>query len=117
MRPNIAFEIDSLGIIKAMVRHGLGYTVLTFGAVYHEVADGSLTAAPIASPAMSWTLCMASRVEQGRSRAMIVMRQLVIDVVRDIVDKGIWRGHPRFSSGDGPGAARKVRTRRGTAVA
>jgi LysR family transcriptional regulator, nitrogen assimilation regulatory protein len=97
IRPSIAFDVDSLGISKKMVARGLGYTVLTFGSVYHEVADGALSAAPLTEPGISWTLCMAMRADQARSRALAVTRRLVTEVVHELVDDGVWRGDPRYS--------------------
>lgn len=98
MKLTIAFEVDGLGILKKMVEHNLGYTVLTFGSVYNEVANGTLSATPIGGPDVSWTLSMATRVDQSRSRTMIVIQKLVREVVRDLVDRGVWRGDPHYES-------------------
>jgi hypothetical protein len=64
-------------LIKAMVREGLGYTVLTYGSVYMEVEAGTMTAEPL-TPEVTWTLCMAHNHEQR----MLGPVQAVMEIIR-----------------------------------
>lgn len=88
---NVAFHSDGVGITKALVRRGLGYTILTFGAVFSEVEQGKLDAVPISNPAITWPMGVAMRRDQSRKRTFIVIEELIRDVVADLLKQGIWR--------------------------
>lgn len=98
LEPSIAFQVDGLNIIRTMVSRGLGYTVLTYGAVHQDVAAGRLAAIPIAEPGISWTLAVAYRNDQSRSRPLEEILRLIRDESRRLIKARIWRGRPIESS-------------------
>ena len=87
---NVAFNSDGVGITRSLVRHGLGYTILTFGAVVSDVEQGRLDAVPISNPAITWPMGVAMRSDQSRKRTFIVIEELVRAVVQDLLKQGIW---------------------------
>ncbi|MCP8938768.1 LysR family transcriptional regulator [Alsobacter sp. SYSU M60028] len=90
-RLNIKQQVDGLLIIKALVREGLGYTILTYGSVYREVEAGTMTAAPL-TPEITWTLCMAHHHEQRLSRPVQVVMEIIRNEVHTLVSQNKWRG-------------------------
>ena len=86
-----AFRIDSLALIKEMVRSMLGCTVLPAMAVRDELARGSLVFRPIEQP----TLCATHAIAFRQTTTEPLLRGFV-DVVRDVVmalaKDGTWKG-------------------------
>ena len=82
-------EADGLPIIKAMVERGLGFTTLTQAAVTREVANGTLRAIPIRSPAIRWDLDIACRRDRQPSEA-------AVEEVHSLVRARIWTGSPHL---------------------
>ncbi|MBI4182804.1 MAG: LysR family transcriptional regulator [Proteobacteria bacterium] len=111
LEPSIAFQVDGLNILRTMVGRGLGYTLLTYGAVHQDIAAGRLAAIPIAGPGISWTLAVAYRADQGRSRPVEEIVRLIREESRRLVKGGIWRGRASEAGEPGP-AARSARARR-----
>ncbi|MCA0939867.1 LysR family transcriptional regulator [Yangia mangrovi] len=88
---NIVQRVDGVWHLKSLVRHGHGFTILTYGGVLSEVQNGTLEARPIVSPQISWTLCTATKADQRRKKAIQVVEALVRDIVGELVAAGIWR--------------------------
>ncbi|MDQ2801691.1 MAG: LysR family transcriptional regulator, partial [Pseudomonadota bacterium] len=61
LRLDPIIEVDSLLLRKAIVRHGLGCTVLPFIAVHDEIARGALLFREITQPQLVSTYAIASR--------------------------------------------------------
>jgi len=66
---NVVQRADGVWHLKALVRFGHGFTILTYGAILSEIQHGTLEAAPIHTPRIDWTLCVAMRADQGRKQA------------------------------------------------
>jgi LysR family transcriptional regulator, nitrogen assimilation regulatory protein len=85
------FEVDSLALIKEMVRSVLGCTVLPRMAVRDELARGSLVFRPIEQP----TLCATHAIAFRQTTAAPQLRGFA-DVIRDVVmalaKDGTWKG-------------------------
>ncbi|ANT61627.1 hypothetical protein AYJ57_14115 [Salipiger sp. CCB-MM3] len=88
---NIVQRVDGVWHLKSLVRHGHGFTILTYGGVLSEVQNGTLEARPIVKPQMAWTLCTATKADQRGKKAIQVVEALVRDIVGDLVASGIWR--------------------------
>ena len=91
MRIEPAFQVDSLGLIKEMVRSMLGCTVLPCMAVRDELARGSLVFRSIEQP----TLCAMHAIACRQTTTEPLLGGFV-DVVRDVVmalaKDGTWKG-------------------------
>ena len=85
-------EVEGLSIIKALVQHGLGHTVLTYAAVADEVAHGTLRATRLVRPGISWSLCIAMRKELRQNCAATALARTMREEVEKLVGAGQWRG-------------------------
>ncbi|KZB62596.1 MULTISPECIES: LysR family transcriptional regulator [Thalassospira] len=88
---NIETRSDGIGHTKSLVRYGHGFTILTYGAIISDVQSGVLEAMPIVDPAITWRLCVAMRMDQGRKRTLSVVEQMIHEIVDDLVAAGIWK--------------------------
>ncbi|MAC78747.1 MAG: hypothetical protein CML66_11870 [Rhodobacteraceae bacterium] len=88
---NIVQRVDGVWHLKSLVRHGHGFSILTYGGVLSEVQNRTLEARPIVEPQMPWTLCTATKADQRSKKAIQVVEALVRDIVNDLVRSGIWR--------------------------
>lgn len=88
---NIVQRADGVSHLKSLVRHGHGFTILTFGGVLSEVLAGTLEARPITDPQIDWTLCVAGKADQKSKRAIQVVGAVTQEIVNDLVARGIWK--------------------------
>jgi LysR family nitrogen assimilation transcriptional regulator len=88
----VVLEADSVVLTKALVRQGLGYSILTYASVQDEVVRGELRAFPIERPPLISTLALASLRDTKNSRTARDLAGTVRAVLRDLVDQGRWRG-------------------------
>ena len=95
--PIVRQQVDGLMMIKALVRAGVGYTVVTHGTVADEVEAGLLSAVPLDTE-FEWTLCMGLH----RNAASAPVVGAVMDIVRSevgrLVSEGRWRGVSRMAT-------------------
>jgi LysR family nitrogen assimilation transcriptional regulator len=83
-------EIESLPNVKRAVEAGLGHTILPLGAVAEEVAAGRLSAAPIEHPSIPRRVVIATNMARPITPAAAAVVELVIEVIRGLVDSGAW---------------------------
>ncbi|MBJ3778039.1 LysR substrate-binding domain-containing protein, partial [Acuticoccus mangrovi] len=88
---NIVQRVDGLGQLRALLRHGHGYTVLTYGAVVGDIQLGRLEAAIITEPKITWTLVVAMRNDPSRRATLSAVTDLIVAITGDFVAKGLWR--------------------------
>ena len=93
VRLRIVLEVDSVTLTKALVRRGLGYSLLTYTAIQEEVARGELRALRLERPAIRSTVSVATLREQRASRLVRTMAEVVGDQVHELVTSGAWKGH------------------------
>lgn len=87
---NVAMEIDSVHASKELVEHGLGYTVLPMGAVFHEVEEGRLIARPIGQPRIARNMYLVYSGKRPSSKGSLAMRQIIRDIVSEGLVGGKW---------------------------
>jgi LysR family nitrogen assimilation transcriptional regulator len=95
-------QVDSVALTKAMVRNGLGSTVLPGTAVQDELSRGVLSFRPIVRPSLSATHAIAWR-RASPSRAVLDLARLLHEAMVSLVESGAWSGAQVISSGTGPG--------------
>jgi LysR family nitrogen assimilation transcriptional regulator len=100
----IILEVDSVTLTKALVRRGLGYSLLTYTAIQEEVARGELKSLPIERPSIRSIVSLAMLREQGASRLVRMMSGVVRENVRNLIVDGAWKGRAIWL-GDGDRAA------------
>lgn len=102
---NLRLEVDGLNLIRALVSHGHGYTVLTYGSVYNQVQAGTLSAHHLTDPKITWSLALASLADQRKSRIVEAVVRIIRAQTHKLVDSGIWRGDPHYSPEEKAAAA------------
>jgi DNA-binding transcriptional LysR family regulator len=83
-------EADSLPLMKSLVANERLYTVLPLHAVWQEVADGRLQAAPIVNPTLQRTVSMATARSKGPGRAVAAVARDIVDMVGAMAKDGMW---------------------------
>ncbi|WP_158742643.1 LysR family transcriptional regulator [Acidisphaera sp. L21] len=91
-RLSLLLEVDSVPLTKAMVRGGIGSTILTLAGVATELAAGELVARPIHRPPLFSVVAVA--VPQASRAAWISAElfTLVRGVLAELVGSGAWPG-------------------------
>ncbi|WP_082609634.1 LysR family transcriptional regulator [Bosea sp. Root381] len=85
-------EIDSVTALKQLAERGEADTILPFGAVHREVAEGRLSAIQLSSPHMKAKLVMATALNRPISAATRILIDLVREAVCGHVAAGALRG-------------------------
>lgn len=84
-------QVDSVTLTKAMVRNGLGCTVLPGTAVQDELARGALAFRPIVRPSLSTIHAIAYR-RTAPSAAVLDLARLLHAAMVSLVERGAWSG-------------------------
>ncbi len=93
---NIALEMDALEHIKALVRRGAGYTVLSRRVAAPEIEAGALAALPIA-PEIRRAVGLAHAADRPLSAAARRVQHLLSGLLDEMTDAGRWR-EPSWSA-------------------
>jgi LysR family nitrogen assimilation transcriptional regulator len=89
---DLTLEVDSVPLTKAMVRDGMGCTILTYASVAKELASGELAVRPIQHPPLMSVVSLGTpRVAQARW-LLAELTELVHDVIAELVGSGAWAG-------------------------
>lgn len=83
-------EVDDHMVIRAMLREGLGCSLLTQGAFRSDLAAGGIEARPL-HPRVFWTLALMAADRPG-SAATAAVASLVRDTVRAMLQGREWPG-------------------------
>lgn len=81
---------NSSRLLSGLVAAGTGFTVLPFSAVGEVFAAGRVSLAPIAGLRVGWTFVTAR--DRSLSLAGQKLRDLALELARDGVSSGSWRG-------------------------
>jgi len=99
-RLRVVYEVDSLAVLRALVRQGAGYGVLTAGSVLDDMHHSQLVSRPIETAGMSLTLSIVSRMEHQRSRSVVEIVRCIRSVTRSLIEQRQWPGSPIYVPGD-----------------
>jgi len=99
---NIATEMDGLGQIKTMVARGSGYTILAPAAAIDFVERGELAMAPIVEPRLVRPVYLVRNPAKPVTRASQEVERITLDVIRDLVGRGIWQALDQPGAAAGP---------------
>jgi LysR family transcriptional regulator, nitrogen assimilation regulatory protein len=78
-------------LAKAMVKNGLGCTILAYAAVHEEFMRGELNIRVIERPALVSTVAVATLRERRAHKLPNELRRTVIAEVNKLVADGVWR--------------------------
>ncbi len=87
---DVVAEIESLSSVKRAVEEGIGSTILPFGSVAQEVAEGRLRIATIDNPRMVRRVVCATHGARPVSAACAAVTGLVQRVLHEMVESGSW---------------------------
>lgn len=89
---NLLAEVDAPWTAKSMVSAGLGAAILSRSALYPESASGDLRAQRIIRPSLRRTLNLCTLRIEPLGRAAELVRDILDQLVRDMVRGGTWQG-------------------------
>jgi LysR family nitrogen assimilation transcriptional regulator len=92
VRLNVAFEVDSVTMTKAMVKRGLGSTILAYAAVAADARGGELSARFIERPPLISTVSIGMPREKQPGWLAGELLALVRNVITRSVADGSWIG-------------------------
>lgn len=88
---DIRVEVDDHAITRALVRQGIGFTLLTRGAVQAEIERGEVGAWSL-RPRASWSLAMIAPAAASRPLFLARFMQTIREVTHDLVARDAWPG-------------------------
>jgi LysR family nitrogen assimilation transcriptional regulator len=93
---NIRTEVDDPSIIRALLRAGHGFSILSRGSVDTELRRDELEARPL-RPASSWRLALVLPVHGARPATVTALANTIVDVARELTASAAWPsvGRPR----------------------
>lgn len=89
---DVATEIDALTLIKLLVVDGSGFALLSEAGVRPELRAGKLNAARIANPPLRRSVHLVRNATKPRTAAMIAVENVLVLLVRELVEGGQWSG-------------------------
>ena len=100
---NVIMEMDALAHLKTLVARGAGYSILPPAAVIGDVEERKLVLVPVRDRLMRRTVYIVRNPQRVVTRAALEIERLIIELVADLVRRGVWRGElvkhrKRFSS-------------------
>ena len=91
IRLNVRMEADDHLIIRALLKEGVGYSLLTQGAFRSELPLGELQAWPL-RPRAFWGLALMEMPDERRNEAVAALAALIRPTLRDLVRANKWPG-------------------------
>lgn len=88
------YEANDLGLLRSLAAQGLGCVVLTLGSVGEDVAAGRLVAVPLTTRGLSVELAVVTTTEKSRLRVVQLVRDVIVQAVRQLALAGQWPGTP-----------------------
>lgn len=85
-------EVDAPWTAKSMVSAGLGAAILSRSALYPESGSAGLCVQRIIRPSLSRALNLCTLRSEPLGRAAALVRDILDQLVRDMVRNGIWQG-------------------------
>ena len=89
---NTVIDVDSYGNIKALVREGMGYSILPPNAIAAEVAGGVLRTWAIRDPQIQRGVHLAHATDRPQTNAVRAVLALAHETLHDLSLTGQWAG-------------------------
>ncbi|MCO5089557.1 LysR family transcriptional regulator [Bosea sp. (in: a-proteobacteria)] len=87
---NVALEVDNSSIIKALVKEGMGCTVIAYSAVHSDVKKNDLRIARLAKPGIRNDISIVTRSDRPVTAAMRAMINDIKLEMRGLIQSGEW---------------------------
>jgi LysR family nitrogen assimilation transcriptional regulator len=94
---NIKMEVDDTSIIRALLKKGAGFSLLTQGAFRSEVEHGELAAMPL-RPRVHWPLALVVPTRHPRLDLIGPIAALTQATVRELSRSGAWPSDAKHGS-------------------
>lgn len=91
LTPNLRMEVDDPLIIRALLRAGRGFCLLSRGAFDADLHDGRLEAVPL-RPAASWRLALVVPAHGPRPPIVTALADTIVALARELTGSGAWPG-------------------------
>jgi len=88
---NVKLEADDHTVIRALVRQGVGFTLLTQGAFDADQRHGEVEAVPF-RPRAYWPLALIAPANAPRSEVVTGFVRTIRTVARELASSGAWPG-------------------------
>ena len=88
---DIKLEVDDHSVIRALLRRGIGFSLLTRGAFDDDLRHGEVKAVPF-RPRAFWRLALVTPVEARHSELRAACAGTIRKVTRELVRSGAWPG-------------------------
>jgi len=98
-KANIAIELDSMSIIKDLVRRGIGYALTTYAHISSEIEHNMIRVIEINAPGCQPNVSLFGLEGGDSPLAGSETVRFLCDVVREIVDAGHWPGASLLAAG------------------
>lgn len=87
-RLQVAMEVDSFRVMKALVSAGFGYTVLPASALLEDIASGQLSATAVEAPRLMRQIILAQSAGLPIGRAAACVSELAGSLVDELIASG-----------------------------
>ena len=88
---NLRMEVDDPSIIRALLRAGRGFSLLSRGSIETELRHGEVQALPL-RPAASWQLALVLPAHRPQPAAVTALAETIVAVAGDLTKSGAWPG-------------------------
>jgi LysR family nitrogen assimilation transcriptional regulator len=88
--PTIAVELDSLHSTIDLVKKGVGYTILSYAAIYEHVKAGELRYWTLTRPTISRTLVLATSTSRAVTPVSRALATMVRQHIKELAATGQW---------------------------
>lgn len=89
---NVAVELDSMSIIKDLVRRGTGYALTTYAHLGNEIEHNIVRVIPIESPHFWRNVCLFGLLQKDDSSPDSIAIDFIQGLIVDTVKAGLWPG-------------------------
>lgn len=89
---NIRAQVDSIGITKALVQRGFGYTILSYELVHQEIARGEVDVIAVRDTRFERRVVIARPLIKPETGLQHAVAALIRELAREIIERRQWPG-------------------------
>jgi LysR family nitrogen assimilation transcriptional regulator len=90
---NVGMEVDDPSMIRALLKEGLGFSLLSQGAFLTEIRHDELQAVPFRPP-VYWPLALMLSATKPRTDSLDALVAMILATVRELTATGAWPARP-----------------------
>lgn len=89
---NVVTEVDSVPLVRTLVKQGFGASIMTFAGSARDVGNGELAATPIARPPLISHVAIGMPREARSNWIIAETARILRSSILALVDQGLWPG-------------------------